>query len=59
VQETIRETILMSIHLTWRELYEMIWTRPMTKVAAELGISDVALHKICEKHRIPAPGQGH
>ncbi|TWA66695.1 hypothetical protein FBZ84_10638 [Azospirillum baldaniorum] len=49
----------MSIHLTRRELYEMIWTRPMTKVAAQLGISDVALHKICEKHRIPAPGRGH
>lgn len=49
----------MSIHLTRRELYEMIWARPMTKVAAELGISDIALHKICEKHRIPAPGRGH
>nr|WP_169732872.1 hypothetical protein [Azospirillum halopraeferens] len=39
----------MSIHLT----------RPMTKVAAEPGISDAALRKICEKHRIPAPGRGH
>lgn len=49
----------MSIQLTRRELYEMIWTRPTTKVAADLGISDVALHKICEKHRIPSPGRGY
>lgn len=31
----------------------------MTKVAAEYGISDVALGKICEKHRIPVPGRGY
>ena len=30
----------------------------MTKVAADYGISDVALKKICIKHRIPAPARG-
>lgn len=37
----------------------MIWRRPMTQVAADLGISDVALHRICRRHRIPAPGRGY
>ncbi|MFA7428582.1 MAG: hypothetical protein WCZ23_00325 [Rhodospirillaceae bacterium] len=49
----------MAHETTRRELYDLIWARPMTKVAAELGISDVALHKICDKHRIPAPGRGY
>lgn len=49
----------MTKELTRRELYDLVWARPMTKVAADLGISDVTLHKICAKHRIPAPGRGH
>jgi hypothetical protein len=31
----------------------------MTKVAEDLGISDVALKKICDKHRVPTPPRGH
>jgi len=40
-------------------LYEMVWNKPVTKVAADLGISDVALHKVCRKHDIPVPPRGH
>lgn len=45
--------------LTRAELYELVWARAVTKVAAELEISDVALHKICRKHQIPVPERGH
>jgi len=31
----------------------------MRKVAEELGISDVALKKICDKHRVPTPPRGY
>lgn len=31
----------------------------MAKVAEEFGISDVALKKICQKHRVPTPPQGY
>jgi hypothetical protein len=31
----------------------------MTKVAEEFGISDVALKKICQKHRVPTPPRGY
>ncbi|MEQ8332513.1 hypothetical protein [Nisaea sp.] len=49
----------MTLQTTRQELFEEIWERPMTKVAADYGISDVALKKICEKHRIPVPGRGY
>lgn len=31
----------------------------MTQVAADFGISDVALKKICDRHRIPSPPRGY
>jgi hypothetical protein len=45
--------------LTRRELFDLVWSKPVTKVAAGLGISDVAVKKICDKHRIPVPGRGY
>lgn len=44
--------------LTREELYELVWSRPMTSLATELGLSDVALHKTCRRHGIPKPPQG-
>lgn len=41
------------------ELYAMVWERPMTKVAAEVGISAVGLAKTCRRHDIPVPARGH
>ncbi len=41
------------------KLYEMVWQQPMTKVAAELGLSDVGLAKLCRRHSIPVPPRGH
>lgn len=49
----------MPIELTREELFNQVWDRPMTKVAAHYGISGVALKKICDKHRIPVPGRGY
>jgi len=49
----------MPIVLTREELFNQVWKRPMTKVAADYDISDVALNKICKKHRIPVPGRGY
>lgn len=49
----------MSRELSRRELYDLVWDRPLTKIAVDLGISDVALHKICVRHRIPLPGRGY
>ncbi len=43
---------------TREEFYELVWSRPLTHLAKEFAISDVALHKICKKHDIPNPPLG-
>lgn len=41
------------------DLYKRVWSTPMRKLAAEFGISDVGLAKICRKNGIPLPGLGY
>jgi hypothetical protein len=43
---------------TREQFYELVWSKPMTHLAKEFAISDVALHKICKKHGIPNPPLG-
>lgn len=45
--------------VTRYSLYEEVWTAPVSKVAPRYGISDVALAKICRKHKIPIPPRGY
>jgi hypothetical protein len=40
-------------------LYDLVWSKPMTEVAAEFGISDVALAKRCASVEIPVPPRGY
>ena len=47
------------IKLTRKDLFDLVWSTPMTKLAANYGISDVALRKKCHKHQIPTPRVGH
>jgi hypothetical protein len=44
---------------TRKELYDLVWATPMTKLAKRFGISDVGLRKICVKHDIPTPPLGY
>lgn len=48
-----------AITLTREELYKLVWEKPRTQLANEFGISDVAITKICKKHKIPRPGPGY
>ena len=41
------------------ELYRLVWTEPMTKVAPRFGLSDVGLAKVCRKYQIPRPPVGY
>ena len=45
--------------VTREALYDQVWAMPMTKLAKEYGVSDVALRKACRKANIPLPVQGH
>ena len=41
------------------ELYDLVWTEPVRRVAARLGISDVALAKACRGLDVPLPERGY
>ena len=45
--------------LTRQELYDRVWSTPMRTLAAEFGLSDVGLAKICKRHKIPRPTCGY
>lgn len=47
------------VELTREVLYCKVWSTPMTKLAASLGISDVALGKACRRALIPVPPRGY
>jgi hypothetical protein len=47
------------VTLTRELLYELVWSKPKTAVAEELGITDVAVGKICRKLSVPMPQQGY
>jgi hypothetical protein len=40
-------------------LYELVWTKPVTELSKEFGISDVALAKRCRSIKIPLPPRGY
>jgi len=40
-------------------LFDQVWSKPMTKLSEEIGISDVGLAKICRKMEIPSPPRGY
>lgn len=41
------------------KLYEEVWSKPMTKLAAEYGLSDNGLAKVCKKLNVPRPEVGY
>ena len=47
------------IQISRVELYDKIWSTPISRVAKEFGLSDVGLAKICRRHQIPRPSVGY
>lgn len=47
------------VEYTRKQLYEAIWITPCIKLAASLGISDVALAKTCKRMGVPRPSLGY
>jgi len=44
---------------TRQNLYELVWTKPLSVLATEYQISDNGLRKMCKKMQIPLPPMGH
>ena len=45
--------------LTRQSLYDLVWSRPMSTLAKEFGISDVGLAKRCRAVDVPIPYRGY
>lgn len=46
-------------HPNKQELEKIIWSKPTVKIAADLGVSDVAIAKLCKKLEIEKPPRGY
>ena len=42
-----------------KQLYNLVWSKPLTSLSKEYAISDNGLRKICKKHNIPLPKLGY
>lgn len=45
--------------LSREELYELVWSEPMSTLAARFGISDNGLRKRCKAMNVPTPSRGY
>lgn len=45
--------------ITREELYDLVWSTPGSKLAADFGVSDVAIAKRCQKLGVPRPSRGY
>lgn len=48
-----------AVTLTRKELYRRVWSKPMSAVAKEVGLSGNALAKICNRLLVPYPPRGY
>lgn len=45
--------------LSRKELYYLVWQKPIIQVAKDYGLSDRGLGKLCAKYQIPVPPRGY
>jgi hypothetical protein len=45
--------------LSKEELSELLWAMPVRDIGARLGVSDVAIHKLCKKMKVKKPPRGY
>jgi hypothetical protein len=41
-----------------RELYDLVWSKPMKKIQEDFGLTYAQLKSICEEYKIPLPASG-
>lgn len=47
------------VTITREDLYKLVWEKSMVQVAADYGVSDVALAKLCKRLNVPRPYLGY
>jgi hypothetical protein len=48
-----------AVELTRAELHQLVWSRPMTEIAVQLGVRDQQVAQACDRHDIARPQPGH
>jgi hypothetical protein len=48
-----------NVKISRKELYDLVWSKPLSTLAKEYFISDNGLRKICKQSDIPVPQLGH
>lgn len=48
-----------STTISREDLYERVWSTPVSHLAAELGVSGPGLKKICDRLQVPVPPRGY
>jgi hypothetical protein len=54
-----RRQIMTNKTFSREELYQLVWSKPVSKLAIELGLSTFEIRKLCRDKEIPLPEQGH
>lgn len=47
------------VRYTREEIYKLVWSQPLYKLAPTLGLSDRGLAILCDRHKITYPGRGY
>jgi hypothetical protein len=56
----VRNTLGLHAHMITREqLYELVWSSPMTKVAEQFQVSGSYMAQVCSVLRVPRPDRGY
>jgi hypothetical protein len=45
--------------LTRKQLYDLVWSEPVSKIAPRYNISDVGFAKLCRREAVPLPPRGY
>ena len=48
-----------TIELTRKELYDKVWTTPVSKLIQEYALSTEGIKKLCKQFEIPMPDGGY
>ncbi len=54
-----RSTDTHAHQFTRKELHTLVWSKPISTLAVQLGVSDVGLSKACRRADIPVPARGY
>ncbi len=45
--------------LTRQELYELVWSEPLTSIIKRFGLTDFFIRRVCKEMMVPLPGPGY